>query len=134
MREKAIIAIIHYETFNIVSHYLSSYICPNKPRRIMIDITLPDGSVKSFEENATPMDIAQSISEGLARNVISASFNNSIIETSTPLTMDGSLILYTWNNKEGKTAFWHSSAHAIPMGPSGQEVGRMLKTLFYVAL
>ena len=79
----------------------------------MIQITLPDGSVKAFEENATPMDVAKSISEGLARNVISASFNDTIIETSTPLTTDGSLILYTWNNEEGKTAFWHSSAHVL---------------------
>ncbi|MBU2938370.1 threonine--tRNA ligase [Lacinutrix sp. C3R15] len=79
----------------------------------MIQITLPDGSVKAFEENSTPMDVAKSISEGLARNVISASFNGTTIETSTELTTDGSLILYTWNNDEGKTAFWHSSAHVL---------------------
>ena len=79
----------------------------------MIQITLPDGSVKSFEANITPMDVAKSISEGLARNVISASFNGSIVETITPLTTDGALILYTWNNDEGKKAFWHSSAHVL---------------------
>ncbi|WP_299891832.1 threonine--tRNA ligase [uncultured Lacinutrix sp.] len=79
----------------------------------MIQITLPDGSVKSFEANITPMDVAKSISEGLARNVISASFNNSTVETVTPLTTDGSLILYTWKNDEGKKAFWHSSAHVL---------------------
>ncbi|WP_055435291.1 threonine--tRNA ligase [Lacinutrix algicola] len=79
----------------------------------MIQITLPDGSVKSFEANSTPMDVAKSISEGLARNVISASFNGETVETVTPLTTDGSLILYTWNNDEGKTAFWHSSAHVL---------------------
>ena len=79
----------------------------------MIQITLPDGSVKSFEANVTPMDIAKSISEGLARNVISASFNGLTVETLTPLTTDGSLILYTWNNDEGKKAFWHSSAHVL---------------------
>ncbi|WP_452222440.1 threonine--tRNA ligase [Lacinutrix salivirga] len=79
----------------------------------MIQITLPDGSVKSFETNSTPMDVAKSISEGLARNVISASFNDTIVETTTPLTTDGSLILYTWNNDEGKKAFWHSSAHVL---------------------
>ena len=77
----------------------------------MINITLPDGSVKTFEENVTPMDVAKSISEGFARNVISANFNGTTIETVTPLTKDGSLVLYTWNNDEGKTAFWHSSAH-----------------------
>jgi len=79
----------------------------------MIQITLPDGSVKSFEKNVTPMDVAKSISEGLARNVISASFNDTTVESSTPLTTDGSLVLYTWNNAEGKNAFWHSSAHVL---------------------
>ena len=79
----------------------------------MIHITLPDGSVKTFEENVTPMDVAKSISEGFARNVISANFNGTIIETATPLYTDGSLVLYTWNNDEGKTAFWHSSAHVL---------------------
>ncbi|WP_142783183.1 threonine--tRNA ligase [Changchengzhania lutea] len=79
----------------------------------MIDITLPDGTVKTFEENVTPMEVAKSISEGFARNVISAKFNGTTIETATPLTTDGSLILYTWNNDEGKTAFWHSSAHVL---------------------
>jgi threonyl-tRNA synthetase len=79
----------------------------------MIQIKLPDGSIKSFDTNSTPMDVAKSISEGLARNVISASFNDNIMESSTPLTEDGSLILYTWNNLEGKKAFWHSSAHIL---------------------
>jgi len=79
----------------------------------MIQITLPDGSIKSFEKNVTPMDVAKSISEGLARNVISALFNGETLEASTPLTSDGALILYTWNNDEGKKAFWHSSAHVL---------------------
>ncbi|WP_248722545.1 threonine--tRNA ligase [Seonamhaeicola sp. ML3] len=79
----------------------------------MINITLPDGSVKAFEENVTPMDVAKSISEGLARNVISANFNGTTVETVTPLTTDGSLVLYTWRDDEGKTAFWHSSAHVL---------------------
>jgi threonyl-tRNA synthetase len=79
----------------------------------MIKITLPDGSVKEFEQNATPMDVAKSISEGLARNVISASFNGTTVETETPLTTDGSLILYTWNDTEGKKAFWHSTSHVL---------------------
>ncbi len=79
----------------------------------MIHITLPDGSIKAFEENVTPMDVAKSISEGLARNVISASFNGTTVETVTPLTTDGALVLYTWKDDEGKTAFWHSSAHVL---------------------
>ena len=71
----------------------------------MISITLPDGSVKHFNAGVTPMDVAKSISEGFARNVISASFNDITVETTTPLTEDGSLVLYTWNNDEGKKAF-----------------------------
>ncbi|RSC92145.1 threonine--tRNA ligase [Tenacibaculum singaporense] len=79
----------------------------------MIKITLPDGSVKEFKKNSTPMDVAKSISEGLARNVISASFEGTTIETTTPLTTDGSLVLYTFNDAAGKKAFWHSSAHVL---------------------
>lgn len=79
----------------------------------MIKISLPDGTVKEFENGSTPMDVAKSISEGLARNVISAKFNDTIVESSTPLNTDGSLILYTWNDKEGKKAFWHSSSHVM---------------------
>lgn len=79
----------------------------------MIKITLPDGSVKEFEVNSTPLDVAKSISEGLARNVISAKFNGTTVESTTPLTTDGTLILYTWNDDEGKKAFWHSSSHVL---------------------
>src|SRR5690554_1143094 len=79
----------------------------------MIEIRLPDGSIKEFEKGVTPYEVAQSISEGLARNVLSAKFNDRIVETSTPLTSDGSLILFTWNDDEGKKAFWHSSAHVM---------------------
>ncbi|MGM5470997.1 threonine--tRNA ligase [Flavobacteriaceae bacterium LMO-SS05] len=79
----------------------------------MIHITLPDGTIKTFEKGVTPMDVAKHISEGFARNVISANFNTSPVETSTPLYNDGSLILYTWNDYEGKKAFWHSSAHIL---------------------
>lgn len=59
------------------------------------------------------MDVAKSISEGLARNVISAKFNETILETKAPLTENGSLTLFTWNDNEGKKAFWHSSAHIL---------------------
>ena len=79
----------------------------------MIKITLPDGTIKEFARNSTPMDVAKNISEGFARNVISANFNGTTIETSTPLTTDGSLILYTFNDAVGKKAFWHSSAHVL---------------------
>src|SRR5690554_1917030 len=79
----------------------------------MIKITLPDGSVREYASGVTPHDVALSISEGLARNVISASFNGTTVETVTPLTTDGNLVLYTWNDKEGKQAFWHSSSHVM---------------------
>jgi threonyl-tRNA synthetase len=79
----------------------------------MIKITLPDGSVKEFAAGITPMDVAKSISEGLARNVISASFNGTTVETVTPLTTDGSLVLFTWNDEGGKKAFWHSTSHVM---------------------
>ena len=79
----------------------------------MIEISFPDKSVRSYEKGATPLDIAQSISEGLARNVISASFNGNTFEASTPIMEDGFIKLYTWNDKEGKAAFWHSSAHIL---------------------
>ena len=79
----------------------------------MIKITLPDGTIKEFSRSSTPMEVAKSISEGFARNVISANFNGTTIETSTPLTTDGSLILYTFNDTDGKKAFWHSSAHVL---------------------
>lgn len=79
----------------------------------MIKVTLPDGSIKEFESNSTPFDIARSISEGLARNIISASYNGTTVETTTALTSDGALVLYTFNDDEGKKAFWHSSAHVL---------------------
>ncbi len=79
----------------------------------MIAITLPDGSVKKFEAGITPMGVAISISEGFARNVISASFNDTVVETSTPITEDGSLVLFTWRDEKGKQAFWHSTAHIM---------------------
>jgi len=79
----------------------------------MINITLPDGSERAYEKGTTPFQVALSISEGLARNVISASFNNIVVETETPLYNDGSLVLFTWNDKEGKKAFWHSTSHVM---------------------
>ncbi|AMC11958.1 threonine--tRNA ligase [Lutibacter profundi] len=79
----------------------------------MIKITLPDGTIKEYKKGSTPMDVAKSISEGFARNVISAKFNDKTVETSTPLNEDGSLVLYTFNDVEGKKTFWHSSAHVL---------------------
>ena len=79
----------------------------------MIEIQFPDQSVRTFKRGVTPIEIAQSISEGLARNVLSARFNDNILEARTPMTEDGIINLFTWNDKEGKAAFWHSSAHIL---------------------
>jgi len=79
----------------------------------MIEIRFPDQSVRSYPEGITPFEVAQSISEGLARNVLSAKFNSQTVEVSTPLNENGAIQLFTWNEKEGKTAFWHSSAHVL---------------------
>jgi len=79
----------------------------------MIKIILPDGSERQYESGIKAIDIAASISEGLARNVLSASFNGKTIEPSSAITTDGNLVFYTWNDTQGKQAFWHSSAHVL---------------------
>lgn len=79
----------------------------------MIKITLPDGSVREVSEGSSAMDVAHGISSGLARNVLSASFNGRTVEATDALPGDGDLVLYTWDNPEGKKAFWHSSAHLL---------------------
>jgi threonyl-tRNA synthetase len=79
----------------------------------MIKITLPDNSVKEFEGAVTPLDVAKSISEGLARNTISAIVNDQQVEITTPITTDSTVQLLTWNDDLGKKAFWHSSAHLL---------------------
>ncbi|KPM31544.1 Threonine-tRNA ligase [Croceitalea dokdonensis DOKDO 023] len=79
----------------------------------MINITLPDGAVKQVPSGTSVLAVAKTISEGLARNIISAKFNDTTVETSTTLNTDGSLTLYTWNNDEGKKAFWHSTSHVV---------------------
>ena len=79
----------------------------------MIQITLPDGSIREFDSAVTVMDVAKSISEGFARNVISAKFNDETIETTTLLTTNGNLVLFTWRDDAGKQAFWHSTSHIM---------------------
>jgi threonyl-tRNA synthetase len=76
-----------------------------------VKITLPDGSVKEFQEGIKGMEIAQSISEGLARNALAIEVNGEIWDLSRPITKDSSIKIFTWNDKGGKYAFWHSSAH-----------------------
>jgi threonyl-tRNA synthetase len=79
----------------------------------MINITLPDGSIKKVKSGTSAMDIAMEISEGLARNVLSATINNEVWDANRPITTNSSLTLHTWNDKQGKMSFWHSSAHIM---------------------
>ena len=79
----------------------------------MMDITLPDGSVKKYPEGSSAFDVAQSISQGLARKVLSATWNEQTVEVMAPLPGSGSLRLHTWEDEAGKRAFWHSSAHLM---------------------
>ena len=79
----------------------------------MINITLPDNSVRQFPEGVTSLEIARSISEGLARNVLSASVNGEVWDATRPLKSDARLKLFTWDNPEGKATMWHSSAHLM---------------------
>ena len=79
----------------------------------MIKITLPDGSVREYAKGTTSMDVAKSISEGLARNVLAAKINNEVWDASRPITSDSALSLLTWNDDLGKETMWHSSAHLM---------------------
>ena len=79
----------------------------------MIQVSFPDNSTKSFEHGITPVQIARTISDGLARNVISVDYNGKILETNSEITNNGKIKFFTWNDQEGKKAFWHSSAHVL---------------------
>ena len=79
----------------------------------MIDITLPDGSVKKVEAGTTALDIAMGISEGLARNVLAAEVAGEVIDSQRPITESSTLKLLTWRDQEGKNTMWHSSAHLL---------------------
>ena len=79
----------------------------------MIDITLPDGTIKQVDKNSTAMDLALSISEGLARNVLAAEVNGAVVDATLPITESASLKLLTWRDDEGKSTMWHSSAHLM---------------------
>lgn len=78
-----------------------------------IKITLPDGSVREYPQGSSSMDIALSISEGLARNVLAAKVNGQVWDASRPIDTDANLQLLTWNDTDGKATFWHSSAHLL---------------------
>ena len=78
-----------------------------------IKVTLPDGSIREYEQGVTPYDVALSISEGLARNVLAAKVNGQVVDLNIPLNEDAAVALLTWNDPDGKTVFWHSSAHLM---------------------
>lgn len=79
----------------------------------MINISLPDGAVRQYENGVSAMDIAKSISEGLARKVLAARVNGQVWDITRPIDNDASLQLLTWNDVDGKSTFWHSSAHLM---------------------
>jgi len=79
----------------------------------MITITFPDGATREYESGVNALEVATSISEGLARNVLAATVDGEVIDLTLPIEKDASLQLHTWNDKEGKSTFWHSSAHLM---------------------
>ncbi len=79
----------------------------------MINLTLPDGSVRQYDKGITAMQVARSISEGLARNVLAAEIDGKVWDASRPIEDDAKIRLLTWNDAEGKATFWHSSAHLM---------------------
>ncbi|MEK0439150.1 MAG: hypothetical protein RLZZ504_66, partial [Bacteroidota bacterium] len=80
---------------------------------MQINITFPDGAVRSYPSGSSAMDVALSISEGLARNVLAAKVDKEVWDASRPITKDVALQLLTWKDKEGQQTYWHSSAHLM---------------------
>jgi len=79
----------------------------------MINITFPDNAVRQYPEGITALEIAKNISEGLARNVLSAKINGEIMDACMPIYADASIVFYTWDQEAGKATFWHSSSHLM---------------------
>ena len=79
----------------------------------MINITLPDNSVRIYPKGTTSLEVAKSISEGLARNVLSANVNGEVWDALRPINSDATIKLFTWEDAEGKATMWHSSAHLM---------------------
>ena len=79
----------------------------------MIQITFPDGAVRAFQPGSSPLEIAKSISEGLAKKVLAAKVNGEVVDATRPLQADAQLQLLTWQDADGKSTFWHSSAHLM---------------------
>jgi threonyl-tRNA synthetase len=89
----------------------------------MINITLPDGAVRQYEAGVSALDIAKSISEGLARKVLAASVNGQVWDATRPITTDATVKLLTWDDTDGKSTFWHSSAHLLAEAVESQFPG-----------
>ena len=79
----------------------------------MINITFPDGTVRSYEQGVTGLQIAESISPALARNVVSCGVNGETVELNRPINNDATIALYKFDDDEGKHTFWHTSAHLL---------------------
>src|ERR1700750_2037863 len=103
----------------------------------MINITLPDGSVRQYDKGTTSMQVAMSISEGLARNVLAAEVDGQVWDASRPIEHDAKVKLLTWNDTQGKATFWHSSAHLMAEGLDALYqgtnvcIGPSIETCFY---
>jgi threonyl-tRNA synthetase len=89
------------------------YLCRPKNQTKFMKISFPDGAVRDYEQGASALDIAKSISEGLARKVLAANVNGQVWDLTRPINNDSSLKLLTWDDAEGKNTFWHSSAHLM---------------------
>ena len=79
----------------------------------MIKITFPDDSFREYKKGVTAINIAEDISLGLAKNVLSVDFEGETVEASTQINKNGKIKFFTWQDKQGKMAFWHSSAHVL---------------------
>ena len=79
----------------------------------MINITFPDGSVRSYQKGATPLSIAESISPSLARDILSATVNSKVVEITRPINEDSTVKFHKWEDPQGKSTFWHSSSHLM---------------------
>src|ERR1700733_6580242 len=89
----------------------------------MIKITFPDGAVREYNSGVTALEVARSISEGLARKVLAAKVNGEVWDATRPITGDATLKLVTWDDSEGKSTFWHSSAHLMAEAVEGMFPG-----------
>ena len=99
-----------HKYFKIQSVFTIHHLPENKD---MIKITLPDGAIREYEQGSSALDVAKSISEGLARKVLAASVNGEVWDATRPINNDASLKLLTWDDTDGKSTFWHSSAHLM---------------------